>query len=202
MERTLRNVILDLDSTVISSLQPNDKQPTGMVKHYMKDEYGNTEYIVYERPYLQEFLDFLFSNYKVAVWTAASKDYAIFIVEEILLQNRPERNLEFLMFNYHGDISEQVSECPKDLKVVYQTFPSFNQHNTIIIDDYDAVYSPQMKNSYPIYPFEADRRGAIKDIELLRLQEKMSGSIGETLREPNEHLMSEGTVRMAIGKNT
>lgn len=198
MERTLKNVILDLDSTVISSLQPGDRQPTGMAKHYMKDEYGNTEYIVYERPYLQEFLDFLFANYKVAVWTAASKDYAIFIIEEILLQNRPERKLEFLMFNYHGEISSEVSECPKDLSLVYKTFPSFTKHNTIIVDDYDAVYSPQMKNSYPIYPFEADRKGAIKDVELLRLQEKMSSALGEFLHDPNEHLMSEGTVQMAL----
>ena len=34
-------------------------------------------YIVFERPGLQEFLDYLFANYIVSVWTAATKDYAI-----------------------------------------------------------------------------------------------------------------------------
>ena len=55
-------------------------------------------YRIHERPYLQHFLDFLFTNYNVAVWTAVEKDYAKFIVENFILV-KPDRRLDFVMFN-------------------------------------------------------------------------------------------------------
>ena len=37
-------------------------------------------YVVFERPYLQSFLDYIFDKFNVYVWTAASKDYALYII--------------------------------------------------------------------------------------------------------------------------
>lgn len=199
----LTNVILDLDSTVINSLRPWEKQPKGLIGHHMKDgpdgKTGETEYIVYERPHLQEFLDYLFANFKVAVWTAASVDYAAFIIEEILLQKKPGRRLEFFFFDYHGGLcNSSGAESPKDLQLVWNTFPSFTKNNTIIIDDYEAVYIPQMCNSYPIPPFLADARDATEDEELLKLMKKMaSPNKGEC---PNSNLITEVTLQKALAK--
>jgi TFIIF-interacting CTD phosphatase-like protein len=195
----LKNIILDLDSTVISSLRPWVKQPKGLIGHDMAgDDDEQIEYIVYERPHLQTFLDYIFANFTVAVWTAASKDYAVFIADKILTKNKPERALEFLLFNYHGDLSEVYSECPKDLSMVYNTFPKFNKDNTIIIDDYEAVYIPQMSNSYPIPPFEADSPDSTKDTQLLRLQIKLQQpNLGTS---PNDNLMTKTTIGKAIAK--
>lgn len=199
----LSNVILDLDSTVINSLRPWDKQPKGLIGHHMKDDgpdgTGETEYIVYERPHLQEFLDYLFANYRVAVWTAASVDYAAFIIEEILLQKKPNRKLAFFLFDYHGELCEKNgSESPKDLQLVWNTFPGFTKDNTIIVDDYEAVYLPQMCNSYPIPPFLADASDATSDTELLRLMKKMSSpNAGEC---PNSNLVTEATLQKALAK--
>jgi len=189
----MSRIILDLDSTVISSLRHSEPQPTGLKGYDMAGEY-----IVYERPGLQPFLDFLFSRYKVAVWTAATKDYALFIVKEILLQGKPERKMEFVLHSYHGGLSEKISECPKDLNLVYQTFPEFTPKNTIIIDDFEDVYSPQLCNSYPIPPFEADNPNAPDDRELEKLQRKMVG-----MKEgdcPNDNLITEDTLAKAIAK--
>lgn len=185
-------IILDLDSTIISSLRPFEKQPKNL-KGYNMDG----EFIVYERPGLQDFLDFLFQNFEVAVWTAASKDYALFIIEEILLQ-KPERKLSFVFHSYHGVISEKISTCPKDLNLVWKIFPSFTPQNTIIIDDFEDVFVPQMCNSYPIPPFEASSKNASNDRELEKLKRKM-----ESIRQgdcPNEGLLTKTTLIKAIKK--
>jgi TFIIF-interacting CTD phosphatase-like protein len=187
------NIILDLDSTVISSLDPKTDQPKGL-KGYDMDG----EYMVYERPGLQKFLDYLFGNFNVAVWTAASKDYALFIVNNILIGNRPNRHLKFVLFDYHGDISEEMTGNPKDLGLVYKLFKGFTKDNTIIVDDYEAVYSPQMENSYPIPPFEANAPDATQDKELLKLQNKLTRvKSGEV---PNQELLTEVTLNKAIQK--
>lgn len=193
------NIILDLDSTVISSLRPWETQPKNLKGHLMENE-GEPEYIVYERPHLQEFLDYVFENFRVAVWTAASKDYAIFIVEKILLQGKPSRKLEFLFFDYHVGISENISkiECSKDLNLVWNTFPKFNNKNTIIVDDYEDVYMPQLCHSYPMPPFEANAINADSDTELLKLKKKLD--LIEEGECPNANLITQNTVNKALAK--
>lgn len=161
-------IILDLDNTIISSLTPEQVQPDGFRGYDMEGTY-----FTYERPGLQEFLDFLFENYEVAVWTAASKSYAIFIVKHIILQNKPNRKLKFLLYNYHGDLSSQFSQCPKDLKLIFKTFLEFTSENTIIIDDCNEVVAAQQQNSYHIPPFQADDPAALKDRELEKLRKKL-----------------------------
>lgn len=178
-------VVLDLDSTVICSLRPDVPQPRGLVGYNMDDEY-----IVYERPGLQDFLDFLFANFHVGVWTAASKDYGIFIVENVLLQNRPEREVEFFLFDYHGDLSEQIpGGCPKNLRMLWDTLEGPTPENTVIIDDYEEVYLTQICNAYPIHPFKADHPKATQDRELEILREKLKHV--QKCRVPTDDLISE-----------
>lgn len=185
-------IVLDLDSTVISSLRPHVKQPQDLKGYPMEDEF-----IVYERPGLQPFLDFLFSKFKVAVWTAASKGYALFIVEKILLA-QPGRKLEFVLHDYHGDISEAIGKCPKDLEMIWGNFPGYTSENTIIIDDFHEVYGPQMCNSYPIPAFEADSTSAMSDRELEKLRKKLEKVVpGPCLTDP---LLTEMTLEKAIRK--
>ena len=80
-------VILDLDETLINS-QPLDELTSEERKRFMrrfKTHNMDGYYLVSERPYLQEFLDYLFKNHNVSVWTAASHDYANFIIANIIL---------------------------------------------------------------------------------------------------------------------
>lgn len=205
--RKLTHVILDLDNTIINSLEPTEKQAKNLVSYILKDENDEVEYIIYERPHLQEFLDYLFENFKVAVWTAATKDYALFIIDNIILQNRPERHLEFFLFRYHSDISEELTDgvCPKDLNMVWDNFKDFTKENTIIIDDLEDVYMPQMYNSYPIPPFIANKKGAKNDVELLKLMRKMDDESPNHLEpneghHPNAHLLTKETLQKALLK--
>ena len=113
-------IVLDLDETLlhaVSTKELHDKFSSRAQKamlanivkslkvHDMKDtdEKGKERsfYIVFERPGLQDFLDYLFDNFKVLVWTAATKDYAAFIVDKILIQGKP-RKLHYLFVNHHG----------------------------------------------------------------------------------------------------
>ena len=49
---------------------------------FSPQEKKDGHYKVFERPGLQEFLDYLFANFNVSVWTAASKSYALFIIDK------------------------------------------------------------------------------------------------------------------------
>jgi TFIIF-interacting CTD phosphatase-like protein len=77
------NFILDLDQTIISgepveeySIEKNKKKASKFRFETMENYY-----IIFERPGLQQFLTFLFKNFNVSIWTAASKDYALFIIK-------------------------------------------------------------------------------------------------------------------------
>ena len=78
----LKNIVLDLDETCISAIEVEDF-------HENKEELENKKakchifegyYYIYERPGIQDFLDYIFENYNVTVWTAASREYALFII--------------------------------------------------------------------------------------------------------------------------
>ena len=103
----MNNILLDLDQTLIAALSPDELDEKKHSKKMQKFKYYNMdgEYTIFERPYLQEFLDYLFdkkNNFNVSVWTAASKDYALFIIGNIILKkDKPERKLDFIFFSYH-----------------------------------------------------------------------------------------------------
>ena len=85
-----KNILLDLDQTLISAEASEDfdidkhKERSKLFSWKDMDGY----YIVFERPHLSEFLDYIFENFNVSVWTAASKDYALFIIEHIILAGK------------------------------------------------------------------------------------------------------------------
>ena len=84
------NIILDLDNTIISAEETDkfnfkkNKNKTLKFSFHNMDDY----YIIFERPNIQVFLDFIFKNFNVSIWTAATKDYALFIIENVILKNR------------------------------------------------------------------------------------------------------------------
>lgn len=168
--RKKHNVILDLDNTLISAeaiedfpfTQPIKEKSEKFTVHDM-DGY----YIVFERPYLQEFLDYLFENYNVAVWTAASKDYALFIIDRIVLK-KPDRKLDFILFSYHCELSRQRYGTSKQLKFIFDVLKpiGYNENNSLIVDDLKDVYNCQPKNAINIHPFEFLKEGSENDNHL------------------------------------
>jgi TFIIF-interacting CTD phosphatase-like protein len=69
-------LILDIDETLIyATEEPLDR----------KAEFKVAQWYVYCRPYLSEFLQFCFDNFKVAIWTSADPNYAEAIVANTML---------------------------------------------------------------------------------------------------------------------
>lgn len=155
MERREKiNIILDLDQSILSAEvlvkdeedEEEEEEIYDIDKNRLKASFFNfwnmdNYYVIFERPGLQKFLDFLFKNFNVSVWTAASKSYCMFIVENILIQNRPERKLDHVFFSYHCKLSSKMKKGTKDLSMLWDVYkiPQFNSKNTIILDDYDEV---------------------------------------------------------------
>lgn len=176
------NVILDLDETLIYSV---DKYNLKLDKN-MKSEYSilskkfkvysmSSDYFVCERPYLQDFLDFLFDNFNVSIWTAASKEYAIFIINKIILKN-PKRKLDYVQFSSHCDQSEKQTGCLKHLDKFFH-IPYYNAKNTIIIDDNENVFEKQSNQVIHIKPFSLFNFDADKDTTLQIIQSKLEKMI-------------------------
>jgi len=122
---------------------------------------------VFERPGLQEFLDFLFKNFNVSVWTAASKSYALFIVDKFILEDHPERKLDYVFFSHHCKLSNKKKNAHKDLDMLWDEFGvNYEKDSTYIIDDHEEVYDTQPEKCLQIKAFEFQDKSSHKDIEL------------------------------------
>ena len=181
MATSKHNILLDLDQTLISAEAEEEydfeKNREKAKKFDFKDMDGY--YIVFERPGLQPFLDFLFKNFNVSIWTAASKDYALFIIEKIILQDKPERKLDWIFCSYHCDISKKLKHGSKMLSMLWDEYkiPDYNEHNTMIIDDYNEVHDTQPNNCIIAEPFEFTSENSEKDDYLTRLQTELQRKI-------------------------
>ena len=194
------NILLDLDQTCISaeSLDGNppefNYQNPKHLKKSQKYRYEDMDgyYMVFERPGLQEFLDFLFKNFNVSIWTAASKDYALFIIEKFILNGKPERKLDWVFFSYHCKISEKIKDDhSKDLRVLWENFnlPGFKEYNTYILDDNPEVYDSQTDKCIIAPPFEFKDRKSYRDDFLYFLKEELK-NVGNRIdvRELNKKI--------------
>lgn len=164
------NVLLDLDNTIISSLSREEEKKSHYGK-FKKFTWENMDgqFKVFQRPGLQEFLDFLFENFNVSVWTAASKSYALFIINNFILIE-PDRKLDHIFFSYHCRESIKLLDSQKDLQMLWTKFnlgDTYGVNNTYIIDDNPEVYDAQPSQCIRVYPFEFLDRKSFADDELL-----------------------------------
>lgn len=173
----LQNVILDLDQTLISAenyeyFVKGEKE--FRKKYYKRDKQDlfkyvemDKDYVVYSRPHLEEFLDWLFKNFNVSVWTAASKDYAMFIIDKVLL-TKQDRKLDYVLFAYHCDISMDYNGNTKSLSMLWDKYDleGYNKNNTVIIDDYEEVKDTQPNNCIHIKAFKFIKDNSENDTEL------------------------------------
>lgn len=185
----MKNVFLDLDNTLISAEAIEDfpftekglrNRVTTMDIHDM-DGY----YIVFERPDLQNFLDWLFERYNVSVWTAATKDYALFIVENIILSKKG-RKLDYILFSNHCDISKKKYSAIKKLKLITETYKldGYSLDNTIIIDDLPEVYECQPNNAVSIHPFEILDKQSHRDTALTSVRDEIEETFQKLKSSP------------------
>jgi len=165
--------VLDLDQTLISA-EPTEeydfsKNKSKAKKFVFHDMDGY--YMVFERPGVQPFLTYLFENFNVSIWTAASKDYALFVIDKVVLAGNKNRKIDYIFFSYHCDISEKRKKGTKDLTLFWDTFKlkGFSKENTVILDDYDEVQNTQPGNCIAAVPFEFNKENSEADDFLAKL---------------------------------
>ena len=172
------NVILDIDETMISAYpteeldieNPKIKAKSVKFTLHNMDDY----YVVFERPNLQHFLDYVFANFNVSIWSAASKDYVLYVIQNIIL-TKPKRKLDYILYSYHCSVSKKIKKTSKSLRLLFDTFklPNYTISNTIIIDDLNAVCNVQKCNCINIKAFKMLDDDSEKDKELKILIDKL-----------------------------
>ncbi len=166
MKKKKTNLILDLDNTLISSQEYNTFQKNNKMEKFIYTVM-DTEYIVFHRPHLDTFLDFVFKNFNVSVWTAGTKDYALFIIKHIILSKK-NRKLDYILSRFNCNESEFKFGEIKDLNM-FHFDKNYNKENTIIIDDNEDVIKQNKNNSIQVKPFEYTDRSSYTDKELLKV---------------------------------
>jgi TFIIF-interacting CTD phosphatase-like protein len=175
------NLVLDLDNTLICSVPMKEVRTMERNNHKSLSElkYKDMDdiYRVFYRPYLDEFLTYAFENFDVTVWTAASKDYASFIVDNIMIDGKKLKKKRRLKMFFYDDNCEQSQSLfkttsHKDLRYLYN-FKGYHGCNTLIIDDLDEVYETNSKQTLRAVYFNAKKQGAYNDKFLLETIDKL-----------------------------
>lgn len=178
-------LILDLDETLIHSTETELEYSA---------EFKFDRYYVYPRPHLQPFLKFCFKNFKVAVWTASTRDYAQPIIDRIF--PNPE-HLTFLWSNDRCTLKFNWKtgdyEFVKDLKKVKKW--GYSLEKILFVDDRSENLVRQYSNLIQVKQFLGDRN----DIELQLLMAYLSRFVEVENVRPIEKRNWRDRIRNAIG---
>ena len=158
-------LILDIDQTLINTERfPTDYLSEGSYDFKFKSSDEDYEYFVIKRPYLNEFLDWSFDNFKVAIWTAAGDKYATHILANIGID---PRTLEFFHTQEHCTLKmDYESGSAYGLKNLSKIRKKYDLDNVLIVDDIHLTAANNYGNLVHIKPFITDK----KDTELLKLK--------------------------------
>ena len=155
------NVILDIDGTLVDTREASTRST-----------YPHTTipslpgYHVFIRPYLDEFLQWLFKNFSVSVWTAGSEPYARWISEHVI----GRKTLRHILSARDCQASHDVYKNLKSLNYLSNIDPTINRRNTLLIDDSFANCTSQQNNCVLVQEFNATVSG---DSELKYLPERI-----------------------------
>jgi hypothetical protein len=155
--KELKNIILDMDKTLIEGYFS--------IKH--------DKMIIEERPYLGQFLNFVFNHFEhVSIWTNANKEWFDHVYEIILYKYIPKnKHFDFVITFDDGYVGKDNNGA-KDLNVIFNIFEEddYNKYNTFLVDDSETHYNQNPHNCYLIKGFNVDleNNSHKDDIELLR----------------------------------
>lgn len=166
MQNRKLNLVLDLDQTLISSANYTLNQETKYCNFelYLTSFFlGCHKYVVYKRPYLFEFLEYVSKIFNVYVYTAASLEYALPIINAIHLKLNKQLFIEVYSSNGQNKYLASIG---------------LNKLNTIIIDDQPDYWPHDIDNLFTIKPFTYYQFNSRLDDEL-----KIYGNILESILE-------------------
>ena len=175
-------VLCDLDESIVNVCEASDLEllPDNFQNRFDYKDIVAYGMRVFARPGLQEYLDFLFDNFDVSVFTAAEQEYAMFIVMNFMLC-KPGRKIHHIFFRYHNDMALKRYDGMKDLRLLWYVYnvPGFHPCNTVIVDDLIDVYETNPNNTIRVKAFRLVQDGhamldAVDDKELPRVQKVLT----------------------------
>ena len=115
------NIILDIDETLGHNIRRSlwDQVPDSDKKKYKYLNFGNNIFVL--RPHVKKFIKFLFDNFNVSIWTFGSRDYALWVAHNILIDGNKNRTVKNVMWSTHDTFAREISDegYGKDLKYLY-----------------------------------------------------------------------------------
>ena len=173
-------VVLDLDETLISA-QKSGSSGASFVIRLLHEVYH-----IFPRSHLQQFIhglrQMMNPNFKIAVWTAATRDYAIRILDEIWPSWRDE--LLFLRSRAHCTML-RTGELVKDLSVLPQGY------DIILVDDNTLNFQFNTKRRFAVWKISPFRPPML-DSELLVVLKylRVHQQLGFTMRPKTPAIIS------------
>ncbi|CAH8332532.1 unnamed protein product [Eruca vesicaria subsp. sativa] len=175
-DKKKRTIFLDLDETLVhSSMEP----PLRVNVDFMvrtKIEGVVTPMFVVKRPGVNEFLERIGKDYRVAVFTAGLPDYASQVLDKL------DKNRVISQRLYRDSCTEVNGRYVKDLSLVARR----DLGSVLLVDDNPFSYSLQPDNGVHIRPFVDD----MEDQELMKLADFFDGCYQyEDLRDAAAELL-------------
>ena len=166
-------VILDLDNTCLFSLPSDEVKNKKWYKNFITVDMDES-FKVFKRPKLEEFLDWLFKNFTVSVWSSGSESYVKWIVDNIIEKNNRKLRHVLNLKDCKKSQKKYGSRHIKNLKLLWDVydFSDFGPYNTILIDDLEDCYRNNPRNALPIKEFISGKK-TINDNELIKIKEKL-----------------------------
>ncbi|KAI3658234.1 hypothetical protein MP638_006365 [Amoeboaphelidium occidentale] len=175
-------LILDLNGTLIY----RSKRGGGSVgTAYLQPSFNVSQRKVFLRPNLQKFFESIPSNFDIAIWTSAERHTSMEIIARIVPNY--EKRLVFWWFR-DKCVTDPVNFkfCRKDLSIVWDAYPQYNEYNTILVDDSLDKAEWQPKNLFCIREFTPFYSAASQDSELLKLSSWMN-DVSSSASSDGEH---------------
>jgi len=146
-----RLVILDLNGLLIHRIHERDT--ADLDRDFLESATYYRPFYIWKRPHVDEFLNFLFQHFTVAVWTSAQKRNAENMIPLLLGNQSPPFLFVWDQSKCNADTlseeqwAEELTKPPrkrrrrkrwlftKPLAKVWEAFPEYNATNTLLIDD-------------------------------------------------------------------
>jgi TFIIF-interacting CTD phosphatase-like protein len=152
-----KTLILDIDQTLVHTIENSTMPPSRIpsLASFIVQLEGNTQpMLVYIRPYAPQFLAWAFLNYKVIFWTAATRQYALAVLQGLLTDSgaAAAAAAHILFSRQTTEICEKATGHHKLISFISNYI---DEEPALIIDDRQEVYNSQPLNAYLIAPFIA-----------------------------------------------
>ena len=145
-------IILDLNGILISRQFVGNMNEEEMKQLDKFDEASHVgRFLVWKRPHLDKFLDFMFDHFHVGVWSSISS-YNLKLFAKHVFGKRM-KDLLFMMDNTYCVKSKhpETDEKPlfsKPLQTVWDKYDMFSCKNTMILDDTELKMSCNPEGTY------------------------------------------------------